>query len=133
MPYDFSPDPGFETARQRRGKRAHLTGLAAEAAVCRMYQSAGYDLVGCRRRCPEAEIDILVRKGGQLVAIEVKSSATHEQAMEHASPAQLHRIAMACERCMQDMADDGVSDMRLDLALVDGRGRIQVMESFLYV
>jgi hypothetical protein len=29
---------------------------------------------------------------------------------------------------MLDMADDGVDDMRLDLALVDGQGRIQVLE-----
>lgn len=132
MPFDLVPEFDFATARQRRGKRSHLTGIAAEEAVCRRYLSAGYDLVACRKRCPEGEIDILMRQGVQLVAIEVKSSATHDLALEHASPAQLHRVAMACERCMQDMAGDGISDMRLDLALVDGQGRIQVMEAFLY-
>ena len=128
MPFDFSPDTDFASARQRRGKRSYLTGIAAEEAVCRRYLAAGYDLVACRKRCPEGEIDILMRQGAQLVAIEVKSSSTHDLAMEHASPAQLHRVSMACERCMQDMAADGVDDMRLDLALVDGQGRIQVLE-----
>lgn len=132
MPFDFGFDSDFGNARQRRGKRAYLTGLAAEEAVCRRYLAEGYDLVACRKRCPEGEIDILMRQGAQLVAIEVKSSATHDLAMEHACPAQLHRVSMACERCMQDMAGEGISDMRLDLALVDGRGRIEVMESFLY-
>lgn len=133
MPLDFDFDSDFGTARQRRGKRSYLTGIAAEEAVCRRYLAEGYDLVACRKRCPEGEIDILMRQGAQLVAIEVKSSSTHDLAMEHASPAQLHRVSMACERCMQDMAGEGISDMRLDLALVDGRGRIEVMESFLYI
>ena len=133
MPFDFSPDTDFATARQRRGKRSYLTGIAAEEAVCRRYLAAGYHLVACRKRCPEGEIDILMRQGAQLVAIEVKSSSTHDLAMEHASPAQWHRVSMACERGMQDRAGDGISDMRLDLALVDGRGRIEVVESFLYI
>ena len=132
MPFDFSPEVARSSGRQRRGARAHLTGLAAEEAVCRYYLASGYDLVACRKRCPEGEIDILMRRGVQLVAIEVKSSATHDQALEHAGFAQLERVSLACERCMQDMAADGISDMRLDLALVDGQGRIEVMESFIH-
>jgi putative endonuclease len=132
MPFDFSPDFAEPSARQRRGARSYLTGIAAEEAVCRRYLAAGYDLVACRKRCPEGEIDLLMRQGVQLVAVEVKSSVTHDQAMEHASFAQLERVSLACERCMQDMADDGISDMRLDLALVDGQGRIEVMEGFIH-
>lgn len=133
MPFDFNPSSHFSTPRQRRGHRAYVTGIAAEAAVCRRYQDAGYDLIACRKRCPEAEIDILMRKGSQIVAIEVKASGTHDRALEHAHPAQLHRVSVACEGCMHEMAADGVNDMRLDLALVDGQGRIEVMESFLYI
>ncbi len=129
MPFDFHPDTGFLEARQRRGARSHLTGLAAEDAVCRRYLAAGYDLVAARKRCPEGEIDLLLRRGGQIVAVEVKCSATHDMANDHATPAQLRRVSLACERCMQDMAQDGVNDMRLDLALVDGQGRIQVLEA----
>jgi putative endonuclease len=128
MPSDFVADSGFQTARQLRGKRSHLTGLAAEEAVGRRYLSLGYELVETRKRCPEAEIDLLMRKGSELVAIEVKSSATHDLACEHATQAQLRRVSMACERCMQDMAGDGISDMRLDLAMVDTLGRIDVLE-----
>lgn len=130
MPLDVAPD--FETSRQRRGRRSHLTGLAAEEAVCRRYLASGYDLVARRKRCPEAEIDLLMRRGDQLVAIEVKASATHDLALEHADPAQLERVSMACERCMQDMSGDGISDMRMDVALVDRQGRIAVMESFIF-
>jgi putative endonuclease len=132
MPFDFQSDCDFSTARQRRGKRAHLTGIAAEEAVSRHYLSCGYDIVARRKLCPEGEIDLLFRQGAQLVAVEVKSSVTHDLALEHASFAQLERVSMACERCMLDMVDDGISDMRLDLALVDGQGRIEVMESFIH-
>lgn len=128
MPFDVSPDAGFQSARQLRGKRSHLTGMAAEDAVCRRYLSLGYELVEARKRCPEGEIDLLMRSGSELVAIEVKSSTTHDLACEHATQAQLRRVSMACERCMQDMAADGISDMRLDLALVDGQGRVEVRE-----
>jgi putative endonuclease len=128
MPFDFRPESGLQTARQLRGKRSHLAGMAAEDAVCRRYLALGYELVAVRKLCPEAEIDLLMRFGAELVAIEVKSSTTHDLACEHATPGQLARVSLACERCMQDMADLGISDMRLDLALVDGQGRIKVLE-----
>ena len=137
MPFDFahdsfSPASDLRSARQRRGARSHLTGLAAEDAVCRRYLAAGYDLVARRKRCPEGEIDLLLRQGGVLVAVEVKSSTTHHLAWEHATEAQLTRVSMACERCMLEMAGDGIADMRLDLALVDARGRVEVMEAFIH-
>ena len=72
MPSDFVPDSGFVSARQSRGRRSHLAGMAAEEAVCRRYLDAGYDLVASRKRCPEGEIDLLLRLGGELVAVEVK-------------------------------------------------------------
>lgn len=124
VPFEFSPDTAWRTARQTRGKRSHLTGLAAEDSVCRQYQALGYELVDRRKRCPEGEIDLLMRLGPVLVAVEVKASVSHQIAAEHATPAQLRRISMACERCMQEMAGLGISDMRLDLALVDVQGRI---------
>jgi putative endonuclease len=129
MPFDFLPESGFLETRQRRGARSQLSGLAAEDAVCRRYLAEGYDLIATRKRCPEGEIDLLLRRGSQLVAVEVKCSATHDMANDHATPAQLRRVSLACERCMLDMADDGVDDMRLDVALVDGQGRIQVLEA----
>ena len=132
MQLDFNHAVETSPARQNRGKRAHLSGMAAEDAVCRRYQAEGYELVARRKRCPDAEIDLLFRRAGQLIAVEVKASATHDLAQEHATAAQLTRVAMACERCMLDMAVDGISDMRLDLALVDGQGHVVVLEAFPY-
>jgi len=127
MPFDFSPD--FVTpARQIRGARSYHTGLAAEDAVCRHYLGLGYTFVAKRRLCPEGEIDLLMRFGDELVGIEVKASSTHDLAWEHATPAQLRRVSLATERCMHEMAGDGICDMRLDLALVDQRGVIAVTE-----
>ncbi|MBK6466575.1 MAG: YraN family protein [Rhodobacter sp.] len=81
MPSDFVPDSGFVSARQSRGRRSHLAGMAAEEAVCRRYLDAGYDLVASRKRCPEGEIDLLLRLGGELAAVEVKQSDTHALAL----------------------------------------------------
>lgn len=78
MPFDFVPDSVFQDRRRQRGARSHLTGISAKEAVCRRYVAAGYDLVESRKRCPEGEIDLLLRRGGQLVAVEVKASATHD-------------------------------------------------------
>ena len=132
MPFDFSPgfpaDAPVAPARQLRGKVSFLTGQAAEDAVCRRYLAAGYDLVARRKLCPEGEIDLLMRLGAELVAVEVKASSTHAQAWQHATTAQLRRVSMATERCMYEMAADGIRDMRLDLALVDQRGQIDVTE-----
>ncbi|MFZ1469751.1 MAG: YraN family protein [Paracoccaceae bacterium] len=132
MPFDFSPDFQTESsvvpARRARGRVSYHAGLAAEEAVCRRYLTAGYAFVASRKRCPEGEIDLLMRRGGELVAVEVKASATHELAWEHATPAQLRRVSLAAERCMLDMAGDGICDMRLDLALVDQRGEIAITE-----
>lgn len=128
MPFDFAFGSPVQTARQIRGKRSHLTGMAAEDAVCRRYLAMGYELVATRKRCPEGEIDLLLRSGPELVAVEVKSGATLDQAASHATQAQLWRVSMACERCMQDMADDGICDMRLDLALVDAQGQIDILQ-----
>ncbi|MDQ2067356.1 YraN family protein [Xinfangfangia sp. CPCC 101601] len=132
MPFDFGFGLDSVTPRQHRGRMAQLSGLAAEDVVLRSYEAQGYHLVARRKRGPVAEIDLLLRQGAQLIAVEVKSSRTHDAAMALARPGQLHRVAMACEGCMYDMAADGISDMRLDLALVDGQGRVEVMQSVLY-
>ena len=128
MPFEFPADAQVRRTRRDRGARAHLSGLSAEAAVLRAYADLGYHLVARRQRRPEAEIDLLLRQGSLLVAVEVKYSATHDQAGDHAGLAQLRRVALACEGCMIDMAPDGVRDMRLDLALVDAGGRVRLLE-----
>ena len=132
MPLDFSPDSfgnaPVAPARRARGQRSYLAGRAAEDAVCRRYLAAGYQLVATRKLCPEGEIDLLMRLGAELVGIEVKASKTHALAWEHATPAQLRRVSLATERCMHEMSSDGICDMRLDLALVDQRGAIEVTE-----
>ena len=129
MPLGFVAEVQVVEARRMRGRRSQLAGLSAEGAVCRLYLAAGHDLVASRKLCPEGEIDLLFRKGSVLVAVEVKQSATHALAWEHATPAQLRRVSLAAERCMLEMAADGIGDMRLDLALVDGRGEIDIIES----
>ena len=129
MPFGLTPEfPDVSPARMMRGERSFHTGMAAEEAVCRRYLADGYELVARRKRCVEAEIDLLMRRGQELVGIEVKASATHSLAWGHATPGQLRRVSLATERCMLEMADQGICDMRLDLALVDRRGIIDVTE-----
>ena len=65
----------------------------------------------------------------KLAFIEVKQSATHAQAAEHLTRRQMGRIyASASEFLAGEPAGQG-TDCRFDVALVDGVGRIEILEN----
>ncbi len=55
----------------------------------------GYRILGFRLRTPEAEIDLLAKRGDVLAVVEVKSRATLLEALEAVSPSQLGRLRRA--------------------------------------
>lgn len=56
--------------------------------------SSGYEVVDRNWRCPQGEIDIVARKGGALVVVEVKtrSSTAFGHPFEAVTPAKLARL-----------------------------------------
>lgn len=128
-PAGISPsNPSHATQhRQRRGKRAYLSGLAAEEIVARAYMRHGCALVGRRLRAGPGEIDLVFRRGELLVFVEVKSSASHARAAQALTPVQLNRLIGAAESFVQARPEFRCFDMRIDLATVDGTGRLRVV------
>jgi len=112
------------------GAMAHHGGAAAEAQVARHYERAGFTLLARRWRGKHGgEIDLIVARAGLLVFVEVKQSASHAQAASHLTPAQIARIGRSAEEFAALDPRFADADMRFDAALVDGQGRIEILEN----
>lgn len=118
-------------ARSLRGQRAYLSGLSAEGRVTDHYLALGYERVEERWRGAAGEIDLIFWKDAVFVFVEVKASKTLASAAEHLRPAQMKRIMRSAEDYIGRQPKGLLSEMRLDVALVDGRGEIEVIENAL--
>lgn len=128
MPFDFVSSPARRT-RKTRGLTNYLAGHAAEAAVARLYEDRGIAICARNWRGITGEIDLIGRDGDVLVFIEVKQSRTHDLAASHISDAQIRRIFATVDEFVATEPRGLLTDVRIDLALVDGQGRIDVVEN----
>lgn len=128
MPFDFGPSRPSRS-RSERGKRNNLAGHAAEASVARHYEDRGIPIAVRNWRGSGGEIDLVGRDGDQVIVVEVKHSKTHDLAASHVSPAQVARIFRTVEEFLGTEPRGLLTDVRIDLALVDGLGRIEVIEN----
>jgi len=76
-------------------KRAYLKGARAEWIAALYLQLKGYEILEKRFKTPMGEIDLLARKGKMLVAVEVKTRDTLEQASMAVTSLQKRRIEKA--------------------------------------
>ncbi|HUX79925.1 MAG TPA: YraN family protein [Alphaproteobacteria bacterium] len=76
-------------------KRAYLKGQWGEKVASVYLRFKGYEILESRFKTPVGEIDLLVRKGKTLVAIEVKNRLTLEKASMAVTPFQKRRIERA--------------------------------------
>jgi putative endonuclease len=111
------------------GLASYHGGLAAEDQVVQHYARRGIEVVIRRWRGTRGEIDLIARHGGEVIFIEVKSSRTHDAAMAHLSPAQIVRICETATEFLAGEPNGQLTDIRIDVALVDGRGRIEIVEN----
>ena len=123
MPLDFS---NFHAAQ---GLTNYHDGLAAESSVERYYVQQGLKPVAQRWRSKAGEIDLIMRDGDAYVFVEVKKSRSFEQAARNFTARQCRRVALAAEAYVGQMHPGELIDMRLDLAMVDAAGRIDVIEN----
>lgn len=132
MTAHFSLDATHATpvvARRQRGKRAYCAGLAAEEQVTQDYARRGLAQVDQRWRGQRGEIDLVMRDGETLVFVEVKQSSSFERAAESLTARQMARIYGAAEEYLSQAPKGQLTDTRFDVALVDGRGAIRILES----
>lgn len=113
------------------GSISYHAGLSAEDQVTRHYARAGHVILSRRWRGSGGEIDLVAEKDGTVVFIEVKKSRSHARAAERLSQRQLQRIYHSAEDFIGHLPAGANTDCRVDVALLDGRGQIDILANVL--
>lgn len=121
-----TPRP-ISSARRARGRRAHLSGAMAEDSVARSLEGRGMTILARRWRGKAGEIDLICRNRQCLVFVEVKQSATHEEAAQRLGSTQQGRIMRAALEYCDKEGHAPLPELRFDAALVDRHGRIEIL------
>lgn len=108
---------------------AHHAGRAAEDIVRRHYHERGAEDRAHRWRGQDGEIDLVFNQHGETVFVEVKASHDFASAAARIGPGQRARLWMAAEEYLAMNACACGVDCRFDVALVDMRGRVEVIEN----
>ena len=111
------------TSRQRR--RHWRGGRRAEGLAALWLRMKGYRILARNWRAAGGEVDIIARRGGLVVAVEVKRRANRQrldEALEGLARGQQYRIARAAMAFVQQRpAQAGTAPaMRFDLIVVGG-------------
>jgi putative endonuclease len=111
------------------GLVSYLAGIAAEEAVADNYVRRGHALAARRWRGSGGELDLVFRDGAGVIVVEVKQARDFARAVARLSRAQLQRIYGTVSEYVAGEPRGQLTDVRLDLALVDGTGRMRIMEN----
>lgn len=115
--------------RGHRGRLAHHAGQAAEDVVRRHYRERGAEAREQRWRGLGGEIDLIFDQNGDTVFVEVKASRDFASAAARIGPGQVARLWAAAEEYLMTNGKAGSGECRFDVALVDARGRVEVVEN----
>jgi len=85
-------------------------------------------LLESRWRGKSGEIDLILADGEEIVFAEVKQARTHDAAIASLRPAQMRRIHAAGSEYLAHCPKGQLTDVRFDLAVVDGAGQCNIME-----
>jgi putative endonuclease len=102
----------------RRRRLANLAGADAERLALVLLVLKGYWPMARRYLAPMGEIDLIVRRGKTIVAVEVKARASIDSAAAAITPAKLRNIGLAMNAFRAErQLDDGYT-FRFDAVLV---------------
>jgi putative endonuclease len=111
------------------GARSYHAGLAAESTVERHYGRSGLAVAARRWRGLGGEIDLVLRDGAALVFVEVKQAASHATAAWRVTERQMARVLAAAAEYLAGEPQEMDTELRFDVALVDGQGRVDIIEN----
>jgi len=116
-----------EPSRRARAARqaAFRTGVSAESRAAAYLTGRGYAIAARRFKSPVGEVDIVARRGPELLFVEVKARNRLDDAALSLTPRQQKRIVAAAEAWLADHPDDGLCEIRFDVILVARDGRAQ--------
>lgn len=106
--------PGPRPERQA----AFRLGVSAETRAAALLLAKGYRIVARRWKSPVGEIDIVARRRGTLVFVEVKARDQLDAAAEALTPRQRARILAAARVWVSRHPDDVTAPMRFDVVMV---------------
>lgn len=98
--------------------KAYLFGLLAEFMASCWLRLRRYKIIETRYKTPVGEIDIIARKGGTLVFIEVKGRKTLSTALACLTPRMRQRISRAAALYISHNPKYAGMDMRFDLIVM---------------
>lgn len=120
---------GAAQRRSVRGQMAYHAGVAAEDQISTDYERRGFPVGWRRWRGSVGEIDLIARDGDGLVFIEVKHSKTFDGAVARVSAKQMRRIYATAEEFLGQVPNGSLTDVRFDVALVNGFGEVKIIEN----
>ncbi|MGD9864527.1 MAG: YraN family protein [Pseudodonghicola sp.] len=115
--------------RYDRGLRAHLSGDAAEQRVAQDYERRGFAIARRRWRGRGGEIDLIARKDGAVIFIEVKAARDLATAAARLGARQMQRLCIAASEFLEGEPAGQLTEARFDVALVDGSGAFEIVEN----
>lgn len=118
--------------REVTGRSNYLAGQAAEDAVLRHYEARGMTLAKARWRGKAGEVDLILRDRDTLVFVEVKHSRSFDSAVARLLPKQVERLMHAAEEFAGGEPKGLLTEMRFDVALVNGQGEVHILENALW-
>ncbi len=104
------PDPKRTAAFQ--------TGISAESRAAALLVIKGYRILARRYKSAAGEIDIVARRRGVIVFVEVKARRRYDDAAEAVTERQQRRIIGAAECWLAGRPQDAQGDVRFDVVLV---------------
>ena len=105
----------MNTARRRARERL---GRSAERIAVWWLRLRGYRILRRRFRTAAGEIDIIARRGGVIVAVEVKARPDAFAGTEAVGPRQQRRIARAAEQFRAKQPGAPTLGLRFDIVVV---------------
>jgi putative endonuclease len=97
---------------------AFRTGISAESRAALLLIAKGFRILARRWKSPVGEIDIVARRRGLLVFVEVKARASLDDAAWSVTDRQRSRIVAAAQAWLAVHPDERIRDMRFDAMLV---------------
>jgi putative endonuclease len=102
-------------------RRAYDRGRRAERIAAWWLRLKGFRILERGFRSPVGEIDLIARRGGLLVFIEVKRRDGRNAAAEAVGTRQRRRIVRAAQAFLQGRPGLATCDIRFDALLISGR------------
>lgn len=104
-------------------------GADGEDRAAAWYEAEGYEVVSRNWRCRDGELDLVVRRGRELVFVEVKARTTDRFGIpaEAVTPAKQRRLRGLAARYLADTSTRA-GGLRFDVVAILG-GQLEVIEA----